>query len=29
MRKTAYFCLQNYNRTAIVTDMIKELGWVT
>ena len=29
MRKTAYFSLQNYKCTASVTDMIRELGWVT
>ena len=29
MIKSAYFCLQNYNHTARVKDMIRELGWVT
>ena len=26
-RKAARFCIQNYQQTASVTDMIKELGW--
>ena len=28
-RKAARFCLQNYNRTASVTDMLRELEWDT
>ena len=28
-RKGARFCLQNYNRYASVTDMIKDLGCIT
>ena len=28
-RKAAWFCSQNYNRYASVTDMIKDLGWAT
>ena len=26
-RKAARFCLNNYNQTAIVSDMLKELEW--
>ena len=26
-RKAALFCLKNYNQTAIVSDMLKELEW--
>ena len=28
-RKAARFCLQNYNRTASITDMLRELEWDT
>ena len=28
-RKAAWFCSQNYDRYASVTDMIKDLGWAT
>ena len=28
-RKEVPFCSQNYERYAIVTDMIKDLGWAT
>ena len=28
-RKAARFCFQNYNRTASITDILKELEWDT
>ena len=28
-RKAARFCLQNYNRTASITHMLRELEWDT
>ena len=28
-RKAARFCLQNYKRTASITDMLRELEWDT
>ena len=29
LRKAARFCLQNYTRTASITDMLRELEWDT